>query len=92
VTEVRHPNGAPALDAWGYPLDSRGERVSTGPRSVPDVAGRDVTGAPGSTLATRGSLHAHRSEPGYHEVTQPLGDVLRGLWTRWASFRDRHGA
>lgn len=60
-----------------------------GPRSVPDVAGRDVTGAHPSP---RGSLHAHRAEAGYHEVARPLGDVLRGLWARWAAIRDRHGA
>jgi len=60
----------------------------TGPRSVPDVAGRDV----GRSQGRPGAAHAHRTEPGYHEVTRPLGDVLRGLWARWAPFRDRHGA
>lgn len=61
-------------------------KLPTGPRSVPDVTGRDVSGAP------LRSLHALRSEPGYHEVARPLGNILRGLWARWAMFRDRHGA
>jgi len=58
----------------------------TEPRSVPDVAGRDVRGA----SSPRGSLHAHRSAEGYHQVPRPL--FLRELWARWARARDRHGA